>query len=80
MIYKDLCVMLLMRAAYITRASGRVLGPVNCDFIGPCEMASSRQACAMWGQKKLRFLGLNPLPLIQVMDSASIKRITHRAV
>ncbi len=39
MIYTALCV---MRAASITRASGRGLGPWNRDFFGPCEMASSR--------------------------------------
>ncbi len=35
------CVMLLMRAASIMRASGRGLGPGNRDFFRPCEMASS---------------------------------------
>jgi hypothetical protein len=36
----------------ITRASGRGLGPENQDFFGPCEMASSRWASAIWGPKK----------------------------
>ncbi len=36
------CTYDLMRAASITRASGRGLGPGNRDFFGPCEMASSR--------------------------------------
>jgi hypothetical protein len=40
--YMALCEMLLMRAASITRASGRELGPENRDFFGPCEMASCR--------------------------------------
>jgi hypothetical protein len=35
------CVMLLVRAASITRASGRGLCPGNRDFFGPCELASS---------------------------------------
>jgi hypothetical protein len=35
MIYTAPCVMLLMRAAYITRASGRGLGPGNRYFLGP---------------------------------------------
>jgi hypothetical protein len=35
MIYTALCVMLLMRAAYITRASGRGLGPGNQEFFRP---------------------------------------------
>ncbi len=41
-IYTAPSVMLLIRAASITRASGRGLGPGNLDFFGPCEMASSR--------------------------------------
>ncbi len=41
MICTALCVMLLMRAASITRASGRGLAPGNRDFFGPCEMAIS---------------------------------------
>jgi hypothetical protein len=35
MIYTAPCVMLLMLAASITRASGRELGPGNRDFFGP---------------------------------------------
>jgi hypothetical protein len=42
MIYTAPCVMLLMWAASITRASGRGLGPGNREFFGSCEMASSR--------------------------------------
>ncbi len=42
MISTALCVMPLMRAASITRASGMGLGPGNREFFGPCEMASSR--------------------------------------
>ncbi len=41
---RPLCIMLFMRAAFITRASGRELGPGNRDFFGPCEMASNRYA------------------------------------
>jgi hypothetical protein len=37
-----------------TRASGRGLGPGNRDFFGPCEMASSLYASALWGPKKSR--------------------------
>jgi hypothetical protein len=37
MIYTAPCVMLLMRAASIMRASGKGLGPGNQDFFGPCE-------------------------------------------
>jgi hypothetical protein len=33
----------------ITRAIGRGSGPGNRDFFGPCEMASSCQASAIWG-------------------------------
>jgi hypothetical protein len=39
------------------------LGTGNLDFFGPCEMASSRQASAIWGPNKSRFTGPNPLPL-----------------
>jgi hypothetical protein len=35
MIYTAPCVMLLMRAAYFTRVSGRGLGPGNREFLGP---------------------------------------------
>jgi hypothetical protein len=51
---------------FIPRASGRGLGPGKGDFFGPCEMASSHQASAIWGPKKLRFPGPHPLPLAQV--------------
>jgi hypothetical protein len=80
MTYTSLCVMLLMRAASITRASGRGLGPGNRDFFGPCEMASSRKVRVILGPKKSRFPGPNPRPLAQVMDAARIKSITHRDV
>ncbi len=33
----------------ITRASGRGLDPGNRDFFGPCEMALSHWASAIWG-------------------------------
>jgi hypothetical protein len=42
MIYTAQCVILLIRAASITKSSGRALGPGNREFFGPCEMASSR--------------------------------------
>jgi hypothetical protein len=47
MIYTAPCVMQLMRAVSITRASGRGMGPGNRDFFGPYEMASTRQASAI---------------------------------
>ncbi len=37
----------------ITGASGWGLGPGNRDFFGPCEMASSRLASAIWGPNKV---------------------------
>ncbi len=61
MIYTAPCVMLLMRAASITWASGRGLGPGNREFSGPCEMASSRKASAISGlkiNKKTRWISL----------------------
>ncbi len=36
---------------YITWASGRGLGPGNGEFFGPCEMASSQYASAIWDPK-----------------------------
>ncbi len=56
----DLCVMLLLRAASITWASGRGLGPGNREFFGPCEMASSPQASAIWDPKNLPFFYYPP--------------------
>jgi hypothetical protein len=41
---------------YITRGSGRGMGPGNGEFFGPCEMASSRQASAIWGPKNVMYL------------------------
>jgi hypothetical protein len=69
MIYMALCIMLLMRAASITKASGRVLGPGNLDFFGPG-----------WHSpiSSMPFTRPNPLPLAQVMDAAPIKSITVR--
>jgi hypothetical protein len=59
----------------ITSASGRGLGPGNQDFFGPCEMASSRKASAIWGTKKLSFPRPNPRPLAQVMDLHASKAL-----
>ncbi len=44
----------------ITRANGKGLGPGDQDYFGPCKMASSRQASAIWGPKKSIFPGPNP--------------------
>jgi hypothetical protein len=49
MIYTAPCVMRLMRAASITRGSGRGLGPGNRDFLKPFETASSLKASAILG-------------------------------
>jgi hypothetical protein len=54
MIYKALRVMLLMRAASITWASGRGLGPRNLNF---------RLEAILQGPKKSQFPGPNPLHL-----------------
>jgi hypothetical protein len=59
----------------IMRASGKGLGPDNHDFFVPCEMASSRQASAIWGPKKLSFPRPNPFPLAQVMDLHASKAL-----
>ncbi len=54
-------------------------------LFGPCEMALSRQASAIWGPKKSWFPGPNPLPLAQVMDLPTSKhyvqgRINQRSI
>jgi hypothetical protein len=69
-----------MRAASITWASVRGLGPGNLEFFGP------QMALAYWldaisqDPKNSRFPGPNPLPLALVMDAARIKSIMHGAV
>ncbi len=84
MIYTALCVMLLMRAASITWASGRGLGLGNREVF--CEMASSGYIgernlgpngsrcarCHFLGTKKSRFQG-PPLVMSLVMDIARLK-------
>ncbi len=41
---------------------GGGLGPGNRDFFGPCEMASSRLASAIWGPKS--YISRATVPLI----------------
>jgi hypothetical protein len=38
---------------YEGKWEGVGLGPGNRDYFGPCEMASSRLASAIWGPKKV---------------------------
>ncbi len=71
--------MFLMRADPLRGQVGRGRALESRGF-WPCEMASSRQASAIWGPKNSRFPGLNPLPLAQVMDMLVSKIITHRDV
>ncbi len=56
MIYTAPCVMLLMRPASITRASGRGLGPGNRDFLGPVKRhrADRRVPFGMFTKEGLR--------------------------
>jgi hypothetical protein len=75
-----LCVMLLMRAASNTLASGRGLGPGNLGFFGPQMALAYRLDASSQGPKKSRFPGPNPLPHALVMDAGPIKNITHGAV
>jgi hypothetical protein len=79
MIYTAPCVMLLIRAASITRASGRGLGPGNQDFSGPVKWHQADRQVP-FGAKKVEISRANSLPLAQVMDAACIKTIMHRAV
>jgi hypothetical protein len=65
----------------ITWTSGRGVGPGNQDFFGPCDIASSRQASAIWDPKKSRFPGPNPLPpTCPINGFACIKSITRRTI
>ncbi len=41
-----------MRANPLPEQVGGGLGPGNRDVFGPCEIASSRQASAIWGPKR----------------------------
>jgi hypothetical protein len=41
----------VIKSKYITRASGRGLGPINRDFFGPYEMTSSRTRVPFGVQK-----------------------------
>jgi hypothetical protein len=61
-------------------ASGRELGQGNQDFFGPCEMASSRQASAIWGPEKFK-ISRAPLALAHVMylpASKALRTGPHR--
>ncbi len=70
----------MMRAASITWAIERGLGPENLEFFGS-QMALAYQLDVIsQAPKNSRFPGPNPLPLALIMDAASIKSITHRAV
>ncbi len=73
MIYKVLWVTAFDAGKSIMRASGRELGPGKPDFFGPCEMASSREACAIWGPKCQDFQDPTPLP---TCSSTGFARIT----
>ncbi len=88
MIYTAQCLMFWMRA-YPLR--GQVGGGWALEFksffnfFGPCEMALSRKASAIWGPKNSRFPGPNPLPLAQIMDMHESKTlctgcINHRCI
>jgi hypothetical protein len=79
MIYTAPCVMLLMRAASITWANGRRLGPGNLEFFRP-QMALAYWLDAFSHLKNSRFPGHNPLTLALVTDAARSKTITHGAV
>ncbi len=81
MIYTAPCIMLLMRAASITCASGRGLGTRNLEFFG------TQMALVYWldaisqdPKKHLISRAQPPLPLAFVMDAARIKSITQGAV
>ncbi len=70
MIYTALCIMLLMRAASITRAIGRGWGPENLEPIGECHLEP----------KKVEISWAQPPPTCPSNGFARIKRITNRAL
>jgi hypothetical protein len=79
--------MLLMRAAYITWASGSGLGPGNLNFFGPQMALAYLLDTISQGPKKSRFPGTNPLPLALIMDAVcphqkhyARARINHRCI
>ena len=76
-LYPALCVMLLMRAASITWASGWGLGPGNLEFFGLQMALVYRLDAVSKGLKNSQYPGPNPLPLALVMDAARIKSITR---
>ncbi len=67
-----------MRAASITRASGRGLGPGNLEFFGSQTELAYRLDAISQGLKYSRFPGPNPFPLAQVMDAAILRRVSVR--
>jgi hypothetical protein len=79
-LYPALCVMLLMRAASITWASGWGLGPGNLEFFGLQMALVYRLDAVSKGLKNSQYPGPNPLPLAHIMEAARIKSITHGAV
>ncbi len=50
---RPLCVMIFDASRSITLESGRGLSPGNREFFGPCEMASSRYASAIWDPRNV---------------------------
>ncbi len=59
----------------ITWARGRGLGPGNRDFLGPVKLHRAvRPACHV-RPKKLRFSGLSPISLAQVIDLPASKAL-----
>jgi hypothetical protein len=76
MIYMALYIMLLMRATSITRASGRGLRSGNRDYLGPYEIASSRNGECHLGPKKVKISGALPPPTSPSNEFPHIKSIT----
>jgi hypothetical protein len=75
LIYTAPYVMLLMRAASITRSSGRGVGPWKLrHFLGGGNGIEPLGECHL-GPKRSRFPGPNPLPLAQVMHFLASKAL-----
>jgi hypothetical protein len=74
MIYTSLCLMLLMRAASITWASGRGLGPGNLEFFGSQMALAYRLDVISQGPKNSQFPGPKKLLISRANPPPSCPR------
>jgi hypothetical protein len=72
MIYTAPCVMLLLRPASITRASGRGLGPGNREFLGPVKWHRADRRVPFGAQKTRGYYYLPRQLLLDGEGSAAV--------